>query len=161
LSLRAEEPALGYYFSSMQGRAWATRSADWLTRLGVARNLQPREDAQYAIQQTSCPAIVLAPLRVDRRNDETRLLQPGFIRRLAYAALVALAEDLAPPATPWEVDSLTITNPDGAPKARALVDLGGFLHQADLSGVVRFARTEPGALEAREATDRHRVAAVL
>jgi N-acetylmuramoyl-L-alanine amidase len=161
LSLRAEDPQLGYYFSSVPGRAWATRSADWLARMGVARNLLPREDAQYVIQQTSCPALVLAPLRVDRRSDETRLLEPGFTRRLAYAALLALAEDLAPPASPWETDSITVTSPDDLPTPRALVELGGLLHQTDARGIVRFARTEPGALEAREASERRRLAAVL
>jgi N-acetylmuramoyl-L-alanine amidase len=143
---RAEAPRLGYYFASAVGKRWAARAAAWLGRLGVAAP-PAVEDAQYVLQQTSCPALYVSALPLGTGEGETRLLEPGFLRREAYALLVALAEDLRAEPVAWPADSLALAESGGAPAARALVAVGGLLHQADSGGVVRFARTEPGALE--------------
>jgi N-acetylmuramoyl-L-alanine amidase len=141
---RAEPPMMGYYFSSAAGRAWAARATDAFARLGLAAPA-PAEDAQYPLQQTSCPALYAAPARVD--DAEERLLAPGTIRAEAYALFLALAREWAQGAD-WPADSLELRDAAGRPVAGAAVTLGGALVlETDALGRIRFARTEPGPIE--------------
>jgi N-acetylmuramoyl-L-alanine amidase len=146
----AEVPRFGHYFASAVGRRWAQATGAWMERLGLGSTAAPVEDAQYVLQQTSCPALYVAPFSMTRAEDEARLGEPGFLRREAYAIMVALAADLladagAPPPA-WEPDSVRLLGPDGMPEPRVLAEIGGLLHQADSAGVLRFAHTEPGDL---------------
>lgn len=138
---------LGYYFSSPAGRRWATGATAAWSALGMPP--PPLiEDALYPLQQTSCPALYASPARVDSAPDEQSLLAPGALRAEAYALFLSLAHEWAPDAR-WEIDSLEVRDEGSAPVQGALVTLGGALVlETDARGRVRFARTEPGPLEA-------------
>ena len=140
-----EPPMLGYYFSSAAGKAWASRTQAAFAALGLPAP-RPGEDAQYPLQQTSCPALFASPARVDDPASEERLLAPGVLRAEAYALFVSLAREWATDAA-WPVDSLDVRDAAGQPAAGAPVTLGGaFVLQSGTSGRVRFARTEPGPI---------------
>jgi N-acetylmuramoyl-L-alanine amidase len=143
----AEPPMFGYYFSSAGGRHMAESAAAAFAALGLAA---PRlaEDAQYPLQQTSCAALYVSPARVDLAASEMALLAPGALRAEAYALFVGLAREWAPGAV-WPADSLEVRDAAGQPVAGAAVTLGGALVvETDALGRVRFARTEPGPIEA-------------
>ncbi len=141
---RAERPMVGYYFSSAPGRRWAERTARMLAALGAGAPAVA-EDAQYPLQQTSCPALYVSPARVDDAASEQRLAGPGAVRTEAYAVYLALIGEWSDAVLP--IDSLTVRDPEGRPAAGAIVTLGqSTLLQTGLDGVVRFARTEPGPI---------------
>lgn len=138
---------LGYYVSSAAGRQWAQRAAATFAALGLPPPVWG-EDAQYPLQQTSCPALYASAARVDSAGNEQALLAPGALRAEAYALFLALAREWAPPGASWPVDSLEVRAPSGEPRAGAIVTLGGTLTlETDRAGRARFARTEPGPLE--------------
>jgi len=144
---RAEPPIVGYYFSSAAGRRWADATARTLGALGLPAPA-PAEDAQYPLQQTSCPALAISAARVDDPRSEVRLLQPGALRAEAYALFLALAREWAPAAN-WPLDSIRV-RADGRPLPGAAVVLGrSLLLETGPDGWVRFAHTEPGPLRAR------------
>lgn len=150
----------GYYFSSPAGRRWATGATEAWNALGLVPPPMV-EDALYPLQQTSCPALYASPARVDSAGDEQALLAPGALRAEAYALYLSLAREWAPDAR-WEIDSLEVRDDGGAPVQGALVTLGGALVlETDARGRVRFARTEPGPLEAVVDERRVRARAVL
>ena len=157
---RAEPPMMGHYFSSAAGKAWATRASRELARLGLP-SPAPAEDAQYPLQQTSCPALYAAPARVDQPAEEERLRAPGTVRAEAYALLLALAREWAPNAD-WPPDSVEVRDAAGHPVAGASVVLGGALVlESDALGRIRFARTEPGPIEVEVRDPRAPARAVL
>jgi N-acetylmuramoyl-L-alanine amidase len=138
---------LGYYFSSAAGKRWAEHTATEFERLGL---LAPRiaEDPAYPLTQTSCPALVAAPAAIDQPEMEVRLLAPGGLRSEAYAMFLGLAREWAPDAA-WAADSIEVRDAAGAPLAGVAVTLGGALVvETDAFGRARFARTEPGPIEA-------------
>jgi N-acetylmuramoyl-L-alanine amidase len=139
---RPEAPHAGHYFSSSAGKRWAQRTVAWLSRLGFPA-IPVKENAQYALQQSSSPALYVATGRVDDAADEERMTGPGAARAEAYALFLGLAAEWSE--TSWPADSLRAKDAPGA-----LVTLGGALVlQADAEGLLRFARTEPGPIEAR------------
>ncbi len=143
---RAMPPRLGYSPGSAAGRAWAERVASELTQSGLAAPAVTGE-AQYVIQQTSCPALFASPSSLGDEVSEARVLAPGALRAEAYALFLALAGEWAPQAA-WPPDSLTLLDPAGHPVGDAAVTLGGALVLVtDASGRIRFARTEPGSIE--------------
>jgi N-acetylmuramoyl-L-alanine amidase len=147
ISHGANPPRIGHYYSSAAGAAWAGRTAAARATLGLPA-VPVGEDAQWVIQQTSCPAIAAALGRVDQPADEARLVGPGARRAEAYALLVGLAAEFAPDAA-WPADSVLVRDAAGAPVAGAPVTLGGALViETDARGAARFVRSEPGALEA-------------
>lgn len=152
---------LGYYFSSAAGRQWAQRAAATFAGLGLRPPVWG-EDAQYPLQQTSCPALYASPARVDSAGDEQALLAPGALRAEAYALFLALAREWAPAGASWPVDSLEVRTSSGEPRPGAIVTLGGTLTlETDRAGRVRFARTEPGPLEAASSDAGTRMRVVL
>ena len=92
---RAAPPRLGHHAASPAGRAWAERSAQALAALGLAAP-EVTEEAQYVIQQTSCPALFASPASLGDEASEARLLAPGALRAEAYALFLALAREWAP-----------------------------------------------------------------
>jgi N-acetylmuramoyl-L-alanine amidase len=157
---RAEPPMMGYYFASVTGKPWAARATQTFARLGLPAPA-PAEDAQYPLQQTSCPALYAAPARVDDPGEEQRLLAPGTLRAEAYALLLALAREWAPNAD-WPLDSLEIRDAAGRPVSGAAVMLGGaLLLESDARGRIRFARTEAGPMEVVVRDPRAQVRALL
>ncbi|MGH7731970.1 MAG: N-acetylmuramoyl-L-alanine amidase, partial [Candidatus Eiseniibacteriota bacterium] len=156
----------GYYFSSQVGRRWASGAITIFAALGLAPP-PAAEDAAYPLQQTSCPALYASPARVDSASDEEGLLAPGALRAEAYALLLSLAREWAPageaePGPGWAMDSLEVRDAEGAPVPGALVTLGAALVlETDRLGRVRFARTEPGPLEAVVDEPRVRARAIL
>ncbi len=144
---RDEPPMFGYYFSSAAGHAWAARVAESFGSLGLSAP-PLAEDAQYPLQQTSCPALYVSPARIDGGGEEERLLAPGVVRAEAYALYLGFAREWAPEQA-FPPDSIEVRDESGYAVAGAMVTLGGALVlESDARGVVRFARTEPGPLEA-------------
>ncbi|HKQ57203.1 MAG TPA: hypothetical protein VJY35_04990, partial [Candidatus Eisenbacteria bacterium] len=149
----------GFYFSSPAGRRWAFSAAGFHAALGLGRRVVA-EDAAYPLQQTSCPAIYASPARVDSVPDEQALLGPGALRAEAYALFLSLAREWAP--ADWPLDSIEVRGADGNPLPAALVTLGDALVlETDASGRARFARTEPGPIEAVVQDSRVRARALL
>jgi len=150
----------GYYFSSPAGRRWASGAIATFAALGLPPP-PAAEDAVYPLQQTSCPALYASPARVDSAPDEEALLAPGALRAEAYALFLSLAREWAP-AGEWPIDSLEVRDADGTPVAGARVTLGDALVlETDIHGRVRFARTEPGPVEAVVDEPRVRARTVL
>jgi N-acetylmuramoyl-L-alanine amidase len=142
----AAPPRLGAHPSSAVGRAWAARTAAELAALGLPLPAVT-DEAQYVIQQTSCPALYASAGSLADEAAEARLLAPGALRTEAYALFLALAHEWAPAAA-WPADSLTVLDGGGRPLAGASVRLGGtFVFVTDASGRIRFARTEPGPVD--------------
>ena len=151
---------LGYYFSSPGGRRWAFGAIATFTALGLSPP-PAVEDAAYPLQQTSCPALYASPARVDSASDEEALLARGALRAEAYALFLSLAREWAP-AGEWPIDSLEVRDADGTPVAGARVTLGeALVLETDIHGRVRFARTEPGPVEAVVDEPRVRARTVL
>lgn len=157
---RAEPPRIGRFFSSAASQAWAQRTAAALARLGLPAP-EPADDAQYPLQQTSCPALYVSTRRVDLQADEDALLAPGALRAEAYALYLGLAREWAGEAS-WPLDSARVVDAAGAPVAGAIVRLDGALVlETDATGWIRFARTEPGPILARVEDPRVRARALL
>ena len=151
----------GYYFSSPAGKKWAASTAATFAALDLTAPFYG-EEAQYPLQQTSCPALYASPARVDSSIDEEALLRPGALRAEAYGLFIALAKEWAPEGRSWPVDSLEVHDADGAPVPGAIVTLGGAIElQTDPLGRARFARTEPGPIEALVRDRRVRARALL
>ncbi len=143
----ASAPMAGHYFASVGGRRWAARVADACRELGIADSLPVREAAKYALTQASATALYVTLARIDSSASEAALLEPGAVRREAYALWLSLAREFAPESR-WNVERLVVRDAGGAPMPHTLVTLGGALVlAADADGTVRFARTEPGPLE--------------
>ncbi len=144
---RAEPPRLGYFYSSAAGRAWAGHTAAWLERLGFG--LPPAgDDAQYPLQQTSCPALYVSAARIDRAPNEDALFAPGALRSEAYALYLAFVSEWSQDSA-FRVDSLFVRDSTGDPVAGAAVTLGdALMFETDAAGRIRFARTEPGPVDA-------------
>ena len=145
---------------SAAGRAWAARTQASFAALGL-RAPRLAEDAQYPLQQTSCPALYASPARIDVPAEEERLLSPGVLRAEAYALFVAIAREWAvDPA--WPIDSLEVRDAAGHAAPGAPVTLGGTLVlQTDALGRARFARTEPGPIDVGAALEGRRAHHVL
>jgi len=142
---RAEPPRLGHYFASAAGKRWAERTREALAQAGFSVPA-PVADAQYPLQQTSCPALYAAPARIDDRAQEERLAAPGTVRAEAYALALALAGEWSDAA--WPADSIEVRDARDVPVSGAVVTLGGALVlETDAFGRIRFARTEPGPME--------------
>lgn len=152
---RAERAHVGHYFSSAAGRRWAQRVAEACAALGLPAP-PVAENAQYPIQQTSCPALYAGLARIDDPADEARLVAPGTVSAEAHALYLALAREW--PAGDAEVavrvDSVAVRGAGGAPLGGAAVTFGrAILLETDAMGRVRYGRTEAGpiAVEARGA----------
>ena len=136
---------LGHYFSSAAGKRWAGSLADIAARLGLPRPAIG-DDAQYPIQQASATALYAQLGRVDSTGGAFGAADPSRLRREAYAIYLSLAREWAPGAS-WDLDSLTVHDPEGVPIAGAVVRFGeALVLETDSLGVVRFARTEPGPM---------------
>jgi N-acetylmuramoyl-L-alanine amidase len=152
-------PVAGHYFNSAAGRRWAQRVSSALASLGLD-SLRVAESPKYPLAQVSAVAIYVSPARVD--SAETRLLATGRLRAEAYALFLALAQDMATSPAEWPLDSLRVLDADGAPRPGAAVTLGAALVVAtDSSGIVRYARTEPGSLPVEVLTNGVRLRALL
>ncbi|HYM81997.1 MAG TPA: hypothetical protein VEY91_11395, partial [Candidatus Limnocylindria bacterium] len=145
---RPEAPRIGYYFASPAGKRWAQRTATTLQQLGLPPPPLAAE-AQYPLQQTSCPALYVSLARVDSAAHEQRMHAPGALRAEAYGLFIALAREFDDPPE-WPIDSLDVRDANARPAPGTPVTLGGTLVlESDALGRIRFARSEPGPLEAR------------
>ncbi len=142
---RAEKPMIGYYFSSAADKRWAERQAAMFGSLGLP-TAGPAEDAQYVLQQTSCPSIYVSASRIDDAAAEERLSTPAGVRAEAYAIYLALIGEWRD--APMPLDSLSVADASGRAVPAAAVTFGGsILLLTGPDGRVRFARTEPGPLD--------------
>jgi N-acetylmuramoyl-L-alanine amidase len=157
---RTSAPKLGHYFASVAGKTWAERTAGTFAILGLP--VPPAsEEAQYVLQQTSCPSLCVSPSSLGSEAAEARILAPGALRAEAYALFLGLAREWAPEAA-WPLDSLTLLDAAGHPVPGAAVTLGGTLVLVtDAAGRVRFVRTERGPIMAEVEDPRARARAVL
>ena len=143
---RAEPPMLGYWFSSAAGKRWADGTALALASVGFTAP-KAAEDAQYPLQQTSCPALYVSVARIDVAAAEERLARAHAIRNEAYALYLGLAREWAD-ASHWMPDSIVVRDSGGRPLPGASVVLGGgFVLLTDERGIARYVRTEPGPLD--------------
>ncbi len=158
---RAEPARIGYYVGSAAGAAGAAHLARGCELMGTPP--PPRaEDAQYPLQQTSCPGLYASLGRLDTGTGEAALLAPGALRREAWALYLGLAMEWSPAAAGFSPDSVFVRDLGGLPVPGAAVRLGGALvTESDAHGIARFARTDPGALEAVVRHGRLRVHRVL
>jgi N-acetylmuramoyl-L-alanine amidase len=155
-----EPPMIGHYFSSPAGHAWAVHVAAAFGALAIPVP-HIAEDAQYPLQQTSCPALYVSPARVDVASSEDHLLSAGVLRAEAYALFIALAREWAD-AGAWPPDSIVVHDASGRPLAGVPISLGGALTVVtDRSGLARFARTELGPIEVEATVDGTRMRRVL
>ena len=152
-------PLAGYYFSSGGGKRWAAQVARTLGDLGLPL-VRQGDSAKYPLSQTSAVALYVSTARTD--SSEGALLGPGRLRAEAYALFVALARDLAGDGAVWPTDSLRVLDAAGAPLAGAPVRFGAALVlSTDAQGTIRFARSEPGALQVVVEAPRAPMRAVL
>jgi N-acetylmuramoyl-L-alanine amidase len=157
---RREPPQIGYYFSSPAGRAWAARVAAACSSLGLP--VPPRgENAQYPLQQTSCPALYAGLARIDDPAAEARMLEAGAVGRVAQALYFALVREWTPDLVA-PVDSIEVRDPSATPVPGVAIRLGNAFHlETDLGGRARFFRTEPGPLEVDARHERIRIRRTL
>jgi N-acetylmuramoyl-L-alanine amidase len=136
---------IGHAPGAVASAAWATQVAAEMSRMGLPAP-PPTDEAQYVVQQTSCPALLAVPAALADEAAEARLLAPGALRAEAYALFLGIARAWAPDAD-WPADSLRVLGDDGRPVPAAAVTLGGALViETDAQGLARFARTEPGPM---------------
>ncbi len=158
---RTSAPRLACAFSSPSGKAWAERAAGAFADLGLPAPLTGAE-AGYALQQTSCPALLASPSSLGSEAAEARVLAPGALRGEAYALYLSFVREWRPPGEPALPDSLTLLDRAGRPVPGAAVTLGGaIVVVTDATGRARFARTEPGPLAAEVVDPRARARVVL
>jgi N-acetylmuramoyl-L-alanine amidase len=155
IGLRAGAPsAVGYYPGSNGGRElarrvhrrqWAAEEADTLraaaadsTADGARRPPVLVEDANYVLQQTSCPAVSVRLGDLSRPDDEARFLDPAWRHGEAYLIVSALAEDLGALGDSLATVRLFLTD-RGAPVAGASIRLDGFALVSDARGQAAFA----------------------
>ena len=157
---RAEPPRLGHFYSSTGGKAWATRTGETLQRFGFAIPAIG-DDAQYPLQQTSCPALYVSVARIDAAASEDALLAPGAMRAEAYALFVSIAREWAGN-TVFQLDSIRVEDEDRRPVPGAAVTVGdAIMLETDAGGMVRFVRTEPGPVGIRAVDSRVRASMIL
>ncbi|HVP15638.1 MAG TPA: N-acetylmuramoyl-L-alanine amidase, partial [Terriglobales bacterium] len=157
---RAGPATLGYFYSSASGKAWAERTAATCASLGLAAPAIG-EEAQYALQQTSCPSLYASPSSLGSEAAEADILAPGALRAEAYALVLALAREWSPVAV-WPLDTLIVRDAEGRAVGGAAVVLGGaIVLSADAAGRIVFARTEPGPMLVEVEDPRVRARAVL
>src|SRR5207249_9572814 len=99
---RPEPPRIGYYFSSAAGHRWAEQLRAACGRMGLGA-LAAAEDAQYPLQQTSCPSLYASLARIDDAASEDRLLSPGTIHAEAWGLWLGIARE-------WESDSAWVAD---------------------------------------------------
>ncbi len=166
LGLRAGAPsAVGYYPGSSGGRElarrvhrrqWAAEEADTLrgtaadsAAAGARRPPVLVEDANYVLQQPSCPAVSVRLGDLSRPEDEARFLDPAWRHRQAYLVFSALAEDLGAGGDSLATLRLRLAD-RGAALAGATLWLDGFALVSDARGQAEFALLDRGV--------RHRLA---
>jgi len=84
--------ALSSYFfpGSARGKSMAQAiGATAAARLGVAHR-GPAETVTFPLQQTACPAIVIALPSIANRDEEMRLAQAWYLREQAYALFIGI-----------------------------------------------------------------------
>ena len=144
--------AVGYFPGSAGGkglaerlhrRLWAAEEADTLAGRTTARRPPVLlEDANYVLQQTSCPSVSVRPGDLSADADEARFADPSWRHREAYLIYLALAEDLG--AVVDSLVSLRIrVTAQGSARAGTTVWLDGFPLVTDARGEARFGLVDP------------------
>jgi N-acetylmuramoyl-L-alanine amidase len=135
-----------YFFpGSAAGEAMArTVGGSAAQRLGVAFN-PPGELVTYALQQTACPAIVVAAPSIASGEEEARLERSSYQREQAYAIFVGLLRHYG------VADTATLTvEVASATRADWTVTLDGtWTLVTNDDGVATFACVAPGAHDLR------------
>jgi N-acetylmuramoyl-L-alanine amidase len=151
--------AVGYFPGSVGGkglaqrlhrRLWAAEEADTLRRVGDDTTADgppgrpgPRrapvllEDANFVLQQTSCPSVSVRVGDLARAEDESRFLDAAWRHREAYLIYLALAEDLGAASDSLATVRIRLTA-SGVPRGGALLWLDGFALITDVRGEAAF-----------------------
>jgi N-acetylmuramoyl-L-alanine amidase len=134
-----------YFPGSANGKKLAAAIGDVVARRLSRPHHGPDETVTYPLQQTACPAIVIAFPAISNAEEEMRLAQAWYLRAQAYALFVGLlATSAVPPDGTLQVDVM-------APDRRDwMVTLDGTWSLCtDESGQVVFECVPPGAHELR------------
>ncbi|HKW14594.1 MAG TPA: hypothetical protein VJS69_08930, partial [Candidatus Krumholzibacteria bacterium] len=105
----------------------------------------PAETVTYPLQQTACPAVVIALPAISNTEEEMRLAQAWYLREQAYALFVGiLALSAVPP------DGTMQVNVTAADRRDWMVTLDGtWTLQTDEQGHVVFNCVPPGSHDVR------------
>jgi N-acetylmuramoyl-L-alanine amidase len=130
-----------YYFpGSAKGRVMASVIGGAAARRLSAEHHGPDETVTFPLQQTACPAVVVALPSIALREEEMRLAQAWYLREQAYAlfiGILAMAE--APAGGTLTVDVI------GADRRDWMVTLDGtWSLSSDENGRVVFDYVPPG-----------------
>jgi len=91
-----------YYFpGSANGRKLATAIGETTARRLARTHRGPDETVTFPLQQTACPAVVIALPSIKDQSEEIRLSQAWYLREQAYALFTGIlaAFDVAPAAS--------------------------------------------------------------
>jgi N-acetylmuramoyl-L-alanine amidase len=134
-----------YFPGSAKGKQLASTIGDAVAkRLGRAHR-GPSETVTYPLQQTACPAVVIALPAISNTEEEMRLAQAWYLREQAYALFVGmLAMSAVPPEGTIQVDVTAADRRDW------MVTLDGtWTLQTDERGRVVFDNVPPGPHDVR------------
>jgi N-acetylmuramoyl-L-alanine amidase len=135
-----------YYFpGSANGKKMAAAIGDAVAARLARAHRGPAETVTYPLQQTACPAVVIALPGISNTEEEMRLAQAWYLREQAYALFTGiLAMSDVPPEGTLQVDVTAADRRDW------MVTLDGtWTLQTDEQGRVVFDRVPPGSHEVR------------
>ena len=135
-----------YYFpGSAKGKQITQTMGDVVARRLGKTNRAPAETVTYPLQQTACPAVVVALPAISNPEEEMKLAQAWYLREQAYALFMGIiALSPVPPGSSMQIDVKAADTRDW------MVTLDGtWTLQTDERGHVAFDRVPPGAHEVR------------
>jgi N-acetylmuramoyl-L-alanine amidase len=130
-----------YFPGSANGKKMAAVIGDTSARLLGCAHHGPDETVTFPLQQTACPAIVIAYPSISSAAEEMRLAQASYLRAQAYAlftGILAMAE--VPPA-----GTLTVDVKSGDPRDWMVTLDGTWSLSSNENGRVVFQCVPPGA----------------
>jgi hypothetical protein len=135
-----------YYFpGSANGKKMAQAIGDAAAKRLGRPHQGPGETVTYPLQQTACPAVVVALPAISNPTEEMRLAQAWYLREQAYALFVGvLAMSSVPPDGTMQVDVTAADRRDWMVTLDSTWTL-----QTDESGRVVFDCVPPGPHEVR------------
>jgi len=135
-----------YYFpGSANGKKMAAAIADAAAKRLGRPHRGPSETVTYPLQQTACPAVVIALPSISNTEEEVRLAQAWYLREQAYALFTGILAMSAVPA-----DGTLEVNVTAADRRDWMVTLDDtWTLQSDEKGHVAFQNVPPGSHEVR------------
>ncbi|MCH8287454.1 N-acetylmuramoyl-L-alanine amidase, partial [candidate division KSB1 bacterium] len=134
------------YPTSVNGKRLGALVLNSMTDIMNSRGAGPIEAADYVLQQTGCPAVIINLGNVSNPEIEEELYASRRNRLEAYTVFTALLKYYAGASSDWGEFSGRIVDSDGAPVGNAVISLDKtIVIQSDSNGRFKFI-----ALENRE-----------